>query len=205
MLRRAIPLILLGALVALPGCGTLKGTPKTPATGIDVPVSTRAEEERGLEALVLKELEAAARYSSEGNSQLRHPRPYFYREYVVYPDGIEQFRAVYSETESRTTPLTAEASLRMVRYATELTKNKESARNDSDFQRDEGKQTLSFQYRNGKWRRVGSVFIAEKSERFSDGEWRLVRERAQIEAAPEVAPKTGLWRRALNRVRPGEQ
>ena len=126
--------------------------------------------EAELRSIVTKYLEKTSE-SDGSKGKLRGNKPYFFREYAQYPDGSESFNLVVQEKESRTTPLVADVKLNKIRYTTELRRKKEIARRDTDFTRETGVETSTWELRQGKWRRVGSLFIVEKREQQVNNEW----------------------------------
>ena len=78
------------------------------------------------------------------------------------------------ETESRMAPLVADVTLPKLRYATEMHRKKDAAREDSYFYRETGDETLTYQWRNGRWVQVASLFVVETKEERVGGEWRAV-------------------------------
>jgi hypothetical protein len=75
--------------------------------------------------------------------------------------------------------------MRMLRYATRMHRKRDQAQADGNFLRDTGAQTISYELRNGKWWRAGSLFVAEKTEEYVSGEWVPVQEEVQRTVAAE--------------------
>ena len=60
-------------------------------------------------------------------------------------------------------------------------RKKDAAREDSFFYRETGNEILTYQWRNGRWVQVASLFVVDvKEERDGDG-WRAVEPQAKEE------------------------
>ena len=55
--------------------------------------------EAELRSIVRAHIEAANRHQDKRRSKVVHRRPYFYKEYDVYPDDTDTFSTVLQETE----------------------------------------------------------------------------------------------------------
>ena len=117
---------------------------------------------------------------------VRH-KPYFYKAYEVYPDGASSYDVVLTEKDSRTVPYMAEVTVPKIRYATALHKNRGDAREDTNFFREKGTETRSYELRYGDWVFVGSMFQVERKEEQINGEWVP----AQEEVAKAVTEESG--------------
>jgi len=125
-------------------------------------------------------------------------RPYFFKEYSVYPDGADEFDADIRETESRTAPVVANVTLEKQRFATRLHRKRAEAAADENFLRDTGVETMTFEWRGGQWKRVGTLFVAEKTEEYVNGEWVPPQEEIQRTVAEEERP--GWWGRTWGKI-----
>ncbi|MCL4215528.1 MAG: hypothetical protein KJ052_00760 [Candidatus Hydrogenedentes bacterium] len=185
----ATPLLAITLAVSLCNCNTFgfreKSTPTSkPSETIDQAAST-ADHEATVLDLVRRHVAAVGR-SGEGESgEIIRKRPYYYKEYTVYADTSNP-EVDIRETPSRTAPFIANVTLPAQRYATQLRRNRAEAAADSDYQRHTGNETLTFEYKNGRWVRVGSLFIAQRIEENINGEWVLFEEEIEDTlAAPE--------------------
>jgi hypothetical protein len=151
------------------GCAGGRGKSVELGEGLGAPGETTAEESR-LRAIVAEEIAAQRGIDAESNAVLRQYRPFVFREYYEFPDG-ERFGLNLIEQDSRTTPLAAQAEVRKIRYATDLHKNRDAAREDTEFYRDTGREIISYEWRSGDWKRWGSLFVAETTELEAGGEW----------------------------------
>jgi hypothetical protein len=163
--------ILLGALVVpLCSCSMFRGR----GGDVDeraVSVEAEAEQADDLEA-ALRTLVAKHVKSQDGNrAQVIRRRPYYLKEYAEYPDGHEKCRLVIEEKDSRTAPRVADVKLQKVLFVTDHHRKKAEARTDEAFRRDTGMETLTYELRNGRWMKIGSLFVAAECEVQKDGEW----------------------------------
>lgn len=147
--------------------------------------ATRADHEATLRQTVQKQIEIATRTSGVNNAQLLHRTPYWFREYVNYPDGATVLSSVVAETESLTRPYQAEVEVNKVRFATRLHRSRKEAAADSNFLRDTGTEVISFELRNGQWSRTGSMYVANSTEEQVNGVWQPVNEQATIAVQAE--------------------
>ncbi len=154
-----------------------------------------AEDPRAtLDTVVQKHLAATAREEDEGQRRLVKRHPYFLKEYDVYPEGAEASDVSVRETESRTAPYVADVKLTKQRFATEMQRKKNEARGDNNFFRETGTETLTFEYRNGRWLKVGSLFVIAEREENVNGEWVPVKEEVDRALAAEQEDKGWLGR-----------
>ncbi len=186
----------------LSGCAIFGSrAPKAPSASeaageIEAESEEPDEFEARLRTLVRGELRSAGRQADRPSTRVILKKPHFYKEYFVYPNGEDDLRLEITERESRTTPLSAEVSVDKVRFATRLHSKKDDARLDETFMRGTGKETISYELRNGTWRRLGSLFVAETTEVFSDGEWRPFRDTPSRRVMEEEEP-TRWWQRLM--------
>lgn len=137
--------------------------------------------------------------AAAAKSRVLRKKPYFLKEYDVYPADAANIMVIeMQETESRTAPFRAEVTLPKTRYATRLHRTREAARKDEDFIRQAGRETLSFTMRSGRWRALGSAFVADRTEAASGGVWRETTGAAGVAAGD--AKKKGWFGRQWSRV-----
>ena len=116
-------------------------------------------------------------------------RSYYYKEYYEFPGNEGVYSLDFTEKESRTTPLTAELEVEKVRYATRLKTDRDAVQGDDGYLRSHGINYISYELRNGEWRRVGDLFLADKTEESVDGEWRQIKEEKRPTALVEAESK----------------
>lgn len=98
-------------------------------------------------------------------------KPHFYKEYEVYPGNASEYDVTLTAKDSRTVPYMAEVRLPKVRYATKVHRNRGDAREDTNFFRETGTETRTYELRYGDWVFVGSLFQVETKEEEINGEW----------------------------------
>ncbi len=177
------------ALTVLPGCKGNGGP--DPAVA---PVDSAEDYEQQLRDLVLTSVERERNASGEGSARLLQSKPFFYKEYWVLPAEEPVYSADFTEKESLSIPRTAEVELEKTRFATRVRRDRGEARADENYLRSTGIEQSSYELRHGEWRRVGSLFLAQKTEELRDGEWVQVEERREIITIDEESP-TGFWQR----------
>lgn len=205
-MRKAFLLLVLCAVAAveLQGCATVRNwtgrggddTPPVLAAEEAAPVAGSEDPETSLRRTVEREVAAMDHASKAEPNQLVRRRPYWQKEYVEYPENTSNLRIDIQETESRTRPYIADVKLSKIRYATRLQRDRGVAANDTNFLRHTGEETLTYEYRSGRWVRVGSLFVADSTEEKLGDSWQQVQEQPE-QMTPEE-PKRGVFNRALS-------
>jgi len=152
------------------------------------------EYEAQLAELIKRELRAADRRPERSTERVIFKKPYYYKEYFIYPNEEDGFTLDFTERESRTTPLSAEVNIEKNRFATKMHRKREDASLDENFIRDTGNETVSYELRNGRWHRLGSLYVATKTEEIVGGEWHPIQETAAPLILEAEEPKGGLRR-----------
>ncbi len=165
-------LIAIAVCVIAAGCASTGD--KSGAAVSEAPTSE--EYQAQLRERVEADLTAAHEKQGPDNSEVIFKRPYYYREYFEYPTGVDVYSLDFTEKESRTTPMTAELEVEKVRYATRLRTSRDEARDDGNFLRSTGIDSISYELRSGEWRPVGSLFLARTTEANVDGTWTQIDE-----------------------------
>jgi len=165
--------------------------------GVEAPAAqkTGKDYEDELRTLATGQIEAAAKAGDAGRTQVIKRKPYFYKEYEVYPDGSADLKVSMQEKESRSVPYIADVAVSKQRYATRMHRKRAEAERDANFLRDTGTETATYELRNGKWVRVGSMFVATRSEENVNGEWLPVDETVKRTVASEEEKAKGGWLR----------
>jgi hypothetical protein len=158
-----------------------------------------SELEESLLRLVQRRVADIEAGSSNNQGRIIRKRPYYFKEYSNYQSDAKVSDVQMTETESRTAPYVADVKLAKTRHATRLHRSREDARLDNDFLRDTGTETLSYELRNGHWTRVGSFFLAEKTEEQVNGEWVTVQRMLQRTVSAEE-PEKGWFTRSWSRL-----
>lgn len=198
-------LVVLLAVVGLTtSCATWRDD-STPTRGadyreenVDSGPQDRSAYEARLRRLVREGIEEAESASDSQRSELIYKRPYFFREYEVYPG--EDMDIEMRETDEKTAPLKADVTLDKQRFSTRLHRRKDEAETDFNWLRDTGTETITYELRNGRWTRLGSLFVAEKTEEQINGEWVPLEEEVRRTIAAEEVEADSWWRRAWQRM-----
>lgn len=183
-------------------CGTFgqSGGDAAPAAVPSAPVSGTEDRDARLREAVEAYIQSTGQNDSEAGSRLVHKKPYYFKEYYVYPSGAASARIDIQETDSRTVPFRAQVKIDKQRFATKLHRKRDEAVADSNFFRDTGVETLTFEMRNGRWYRAGSLFVAERTEENINGEWVPAQEEVERTVAAEEEDAENWWRRAWSTV-----
>ena len=167
-------------LVSLTACGHLGHKSKAPASSDTAtaqapapasPEEQKAEAESRLRAVVKTRIEAAGAGQAEAKNRLERRNPYYFKQYDVYPDNADNAKIDVQKNESLTAPFLADVKVNKIRFSTRLHRNREEAASDQNFLRDTGVETQTYQYRNGKWNRIATLYVADKTEENVNGEW----------------------------------
>ncbi len=165
------------------------------------PGRDRAEDR--LREIVRAYIQEEQRQGDTQSAPLIQRRPYFFKEYAVYPDGADAFTVDFREIDSKTRPLMAEVQINKIRYSTRMHRRRDNAVADTDFLRDTGVETLVFELRGGRWVRTGAIFDAHKTEEMINGAWAPRRDETLRVIPSEDRP--GFFGRIWQRVRGGEE
>ncbi|MCC6698644.1 MAG: hypothetical protein IT365_23675 [Candidatus Hydrogenedentes bacterium] len=191
--RAGLFIVALAFAVACTSCGRFGkdgGAPPASSEAMVSEAASPADREASLKKLVEDYVAAASR--SEGSSQILRKKPYWFKEYSVYPGGTQGMEIEMQESDSRTSPVSAKVTLGKQRFATKLHRKRDEAVADANFLRDTGTETLSFKMRGDRWWRDGSLFVAEKTEENVNGEWVPAQEEVERTVAAEEE-KEGNW------------
>ena len=187
--------ILLGLIVlAMPACSIFRSGNDDSALPASIDAGDIGHEDR-LRALVDDSLSKLQRNDSTDAAQILFRKPFFYKESVSYSDGIDGYSLDIRTSESLTTPYTAQVRLRKERFATKFHKKKNEARKDGTFFKSSGFETLSYELRNGRWREVGTLYVATET----DPKLLEVSSRVRFEGdgLTELGEKKGLLRKLI--------
>ncbi len=193
--------------MCLTACGIFRGRSGGSHGGpgsAGVEPMSQEEYEQLLRAAVRERINDVGMSAEDANARFESRKPYFYKVYEYYSEGPDAFKIDIQETESRTIPYRAQATLKKVRFSTQLHRDKDLARRDNNFSRHTGTETLSYELRSGNWVKAGSLFLAEKSERKdAAGRWVAIERAARPEfsasEAPSASDKKGWFSRALDK------
>lgn len=157
-----------------------------------VPAVSDSDREAALVKTAQQAIDSANRQGAEQRDAVVQRKPYFFKAYDVYAGSAEDAKVVIQEKDSHSLPYVADVTIDKQRFATRLHRKRMDAERDSSFLRETGTETVTYEYRNGKWKRAGSLFVAEKKEEQVNGEWAAVKE----EPKPEIkSEETRGWLR----------
>lgn len=158
-------ILLLGVLLAgFNGCSMFRfgsGAPDALPASIEVEGSNYEDK---LHELIAESLASDQQADSPSSAAMKFRKPYYFREYVAYPDGIAEYTSEIRASESRTTPYSAQIRLNKNRYVTKFNKKQGTARNDDTFYESTGYETRAYELRNGRWREIGTLYVAETTD-----------------------------------------
>jgi hypothetical protein len=171
-------LLLLTLLVILPlgACAILGDKPSTAAAADGGEKAAAISQETLQQELIAQVEDYLARSAGQGpaDARLEHYDPYYFKVYNVYPGGPSDYLIDMTETDSRTAPHAADVRLPRQRIATPMHRDRQAAREDESFLRETGTQVLTYEYRNGRWVRTGSLFMVDRTEQQTAGGWEPV-------------------------------
>ncbi|MFP6582292.1 MAG: hypothetical protein VCD00_07020 [Candidatus Hydrogenedentota bacterium] len=161
----AIRVIIVCTIVATTsGCAMFRFGGSSSDSGFTGTTISDFERDAKLRELIDRSLRDAQRADTPGAAELVFRRPYYYREYVNYSDGVEEYDVETIASDSRITPYTAQVRLNKERFTTRFDKKKDRARSNSNFYASRGHETRSYELRHGRWRETGTLFIAEETD-----------------------------------------
>lgn len=163
---------------------------------------TREEAQSRLRELIKEYIQETGQSTESKSVPVIHKRPYYYREFFIYPEGPEGFQVNFKDVDSRTRPLAGEVHIKKIRYSTRMHRKYDLAAADTDFLRDMGVETLIFEWRNGRWIKTGALFEAESTEVQINGQWTPLKEKTVRISPGEERP--GWFGRLWERIRGGE-
>jgi hypothetical protein len=194
------------AVVAAVVCGSLSscamfgfGSKPAPEIAPTQPVTAK-DYESDLQKTVRNAIDAANKSNDDQKSRIIRKTPYFYKQYDVYPDGPDGFKMVIQEKERKSSPYVADVTIPKQRFATVLHRKRAEAEGDVNFLRDTGTETITYEVRNGRWMRVSSLFVADKSEEKINGEWVPVKETVKRTVPAEEDKSKGFLRRTWSSI-----
>jgi hypothetical protein len=187
-MRFALLFLCVMASVALNGCAS-NGDRES-----DISVPEADEREAQLRSLVAEDVARDRGSQGEGSARLLFSKPYYYKEYWVFPSEEPVYSADFTAKESVSIPLTAEVEVEKTRFATRTHRDRGDARDDNNYLRSTGIEQASYELRHGKWRRVGSLFLAQRTEEQREGQWVQVEEQREIISIEEDDVE-GFWGR----------
>lgn len=189
--------LLVGSVLS--GCNTFRGNSRE-GTFTDSVFSPDQEDAKDrLQEIVREYIQIEQGVADQHSAPVVRRSPYYFKEYVMFPDGEKEFSILFREIDSRIRPLMAEVQINKVRYSTRMHRKRNRAAVDMDFMRDTGMEVLVFELRSGRWLRTGTIFDAGKTEEYINGEWMPRREETQRIVPSEE--RQGWFKRTWLRIR----
>jgi len=156
-------------------------------------VPTKEDYIQELQQIVKNEIKSTM---STDKNYVYRKRPYFWKNYSTYNDVGDSFEINIQETDSKSKPYIAKIVLEKTMYYTKLHKTRRDAEEDTNLIRSSGKETLTYELRNGRWTKIGSLFVPEQTEKKVGDSWVPLKEE-EIQKEQTEETKQG-W---LNRIR----
>ena len=153
ILQLGMMVLVLGLLA---GCSSVDSRiPKNPNPIIKGEV-TKEKAERALQMKLTKHMmfleENKEQYKKEVVKLASGEDTYHYKYYDEFPEGPENVSITVIPTSGFTPMYTADVKYRKVRYQTRYTKSENKAKNDTDFNRDQGIQNEEYEFDGEIWR-----------------------------------------------------
>lgn len=131
--------------------------------------------------------------STADRNRIYRKRPYYWRNYAVYDNQTPEIDI--QETDSKSKPYIARIKLNKTLYYTRLHRNRRDAEEDKNLIRSVGTETSTYELRNGRWMKIGSTFIPEKTEKYEGNQWVPLREEEVVKEQTLEPPKEGFFKR----------
>jgi hypothetical protein len=179
--------------------GKVASGPEQAAANAPAP-PTAKDYENELRKTVAGAIETTNKTTEEQHGRVLKRKPYFLKEYDVYPDGPDNFKILIQEKDQKSSPYIADVTLTKQRFATRLHRKRTEAEADNNFLRDIGTETITYEVRNGKWIRVASMLVADKSEEKINGEWVPVKEAVKRNLPSDEDKSKGWLRRTWSSI-----
>ncbi len=131
--------------------------------------------------------------ASVDKNKVYRKKPYYWKNYAIYDSQSPEIDI--QETESKSKPYIARVKLNKTLYYTKLHSNRRDAEEDKNFIRSTGVETSTYELRNGRWIKIGSTFIPEKTEKYQGNQWVPIREEEVTKEQSLEQPKEGFFKR----------
>ncbi len=181
-------------------CNTVKGwvhhekkdtNTQTTSSQETTKVPTREDYIQNLQQIIKNEIKTTM---SADKNYVYRKRPYYWKNYSVYNNTEGPFEIDVQETDTKSKPYIAKIQLEKTIYYTKLHNNRRDAEEDTNFIRSKGKETLTYELRNGQWIKIGSLFVPEQTEKKIGDTWAPIKEEELQKEQPEE-PKEGWFKR----------
>ncbi len=192
----------LAILLALPACARNKDKKGKFSDPVVEQAADSGATEADLRRLAEREIAGFKSAEAGGEDRIIRKRPYYLKEYSVYSD-TQDLSVTMLEKTSRSQPVSAEVRIAKERFFTKMHRERKVAIDDLDFLRDTGTEVISYELRGGHWRRTGSIFVADRTEAKSDGQWVQVDETTETQV-PKQEQQPGWFSRTWKRLIGGD-
>ncbi|MCX8063851.1 MAG: hypothetical protein N3G21_01600 [Candidatus Hydrogenedentes bacterium] len=163
---------------------------KQEKSSLQVKVPTKEDYISELRNIIENEIKTA---STADKNRIYRKRPYYWKNYAVYDEQTPNIEI--QETDSKAKPYIARVKLNKTLYYTRLHRNRRDAEEDENLIRGIGTETSIYELRNGRWVKIGSTFIPEKTEKYEGNQWVAVREEEVVKEQSLEKPKEGFFKR----------
>jgi hypothetical protein len=199
-LRRNFSLCIVVAFtISLTGCSIFRGGPSAESR---LSEGAKIDYAAELDAMVKRYIRSSLNHSSPASADFVTNKPDFFKEYVSYPQGEEEFDVEIRERESLSAPYQALVKVPKIRYATPIAKSRDAARRETRFIKSTGTETISFEYRSSRWYRMGSFFVADTTEIQVGDQWTPVETSSiSTEGVSTEDDQEGFWGRTWRRMK----
>lgn len=131
--------------------------------------------------------------ASVDKNKVYRKKPYYWKNYAIYDSQSPEIDI--QETESKSKPYIARVKLTKTLYYTKLHRNRRDAEEDKNLIRSTGVETSTYELRNGRWIKIGSTFIPEKTEKYQGNQWVPIKEEEVTKEQSLEQPKEGFFKR----------
>ncbi len=154
-------------------------------------VPTKEDYIQDLQQILKNEIKSAM---ATDKNYVYRKKPYFWKNYSIYNNTEGPFDINIQETDSKSKPYIAKVELSKTIYYTKLHNTKRDAEEDTNLIRSIGKETLTYEMRNGRWTKIGSIFVPEQTEKKVGDSWVVLKEE-EIQKEQSEEPKQGWFDR----------
>ncbi len=190
-------------LGSLNGCAKNKEKWKSSAGVASAESAAESISRDSAEAALRKEVEryiaSERRDKNDTSDRVVRQNPYLFKEYRHFPPQEPPYTISIVEQSTKSMPFRAEVSIPEIRYRTQFHRRRVDAEEDTRFFRSTGTERITYEFRNGKWVRLGSVFAASSTEEKVGNEWVPLREETKL-ASPKAEEHEGWWSRTWHKI-----
>lgn len=196
-----ISTVVLSLSIAFNGCSRFRDRDQVPLV-IEEPVEAGAVDqyETQLRDMLGRRITQIEHSRDEDKERVLYRSPYYYKEYSTYTESAQDADVDIREADSRACPYEGKAEVAKIRYTTQMHRNRSDAARDDSFVRQTGNEILNYELRNGRWKRVGGIFVVDTAEEYVNGAWVPVQEERAEDLMKEPEIKRGFFGNMWDRV-----